>query len=76
MRLKNLLKLKKYRKNNADGYVDVLMRGIEKVSKEEVKRSALRMRFVLSLGVMKHWIFYMKNLKKTKRYLFDLILSW
>ena len=62
-----------YRKINAHGYVDTLMKGIDEISDKTIMRSSLGVRFGLLFNVLKNGMFYVKNLRKTKRYLIELL---
>lgn len=67
------IKTDAYRDINAYGYVGTLMRGIDEISNKVVKRSASGVRFYLLMSIMKHFMFYMRNLRNTKRYLFKIL---
>lgn len=66
----------KYRKNNAYGYTDTLMSGLDEIAHKVLKRSALGLRVVLILNVIQNMMFYLKNFKSCRRFLFDLVTAW
>lgn len=74
--VREFIKTNNYRKTNAYGYVDTLMKGVEEISDKVIKRSSLSVRFGLILNVLKNAKFYVKNLRKTRRYLIGLIFPF
>jgi hypothetical protein len=76
--VKEFIETESYRKSNAYGYVDTLLKGIEEVSGKVVSRNAKEIRMGLLLGVLKNSMFYLSHLKSTRRYIFSLLtpFSW
>lgn len=71
---KNFIESDDYSSVNAIGYVDTLVKGLVEIGNKEVCRSVLGFRFRLLAGVFVNCVFYFKNFKKMRRYIFELMV--
>ena len=74
--VKKFLQTDAYKEFTSEAYVRNIMHAIEELKRKKVNRNFYKVKLDLMWHVIKNMGFYLKNFKRTRRFVFDIMTVW